>query len=98
MQIFYSPIVFEWDSGNRDKNLKRHAVSDVECEEVFFDHYKKIQKDAFHSGEEPRYLLLGKTREGRLLFLVFTFRGQQVRVISARDLNRQERYLYEKET
>jgi hypothetical protein len=40
--------------------------------------------------------LLGKTDSGRRLFVVFTIRGELVRVISARDMNRNELRSYEK--
>lgn len=87
---------FEWDKGNRGKNLERHGVTDMECEEVFFDPKKKIIKDIKHSQEEGRYILIGQTRFQRLLFVIFTARNNKVRVISARDLNKKEIYLYEK--
>ena len=87
-----------WDAGNRDKNLVRHKVHWQECEEVFFDEAKKIHPDPNHSHAEKRYILLGKTFIGRLLFIVFTIRDKKIRVISARDLGKKERSLYEKET
>ena len=88
-------IEFEWNKGNRDKNLKAHRVSDEECEEVFFDSQKKILKDTLHSVNEKRHILIGKTKLKRLLFLVFTIRKNKIRVISARDLNKKEKQLYE---
>jgi len=93
---FEKIIGFEWDKGNKDKNSK-HKVVDEECEEVFFDKNKKILKDVLHSREEERYILLGKTKKSRLLFLVFTIRKNLFRVISARDLSRKEYKLYENE-
>ena len=89
---------FLWDKGNRDKNWIRHGVYLEECEEAFFDPEKKIFSDALHSGIERRYILLAKTMQKRLLFIVFTIRGRKVRVVSARDLNKKEYHLYEKET
>ena len=97
MIVLVQPISFAWNSGNKNKNLK-HKVNDQECEEVFFDAKKIISKDVRHSHEEERHLLIGKTKRERLLFIVFTLRGNQVRVISARDLNKRERHLYEKAT
>ena len=94
-QVFHKVTGFEWDKGNEMKNLTRHNVLNEECEEMFFDINKKILKDILHSGKEERYLLIGKTKKGRLLFLVFTIRKKLIRVISARDLNRKEYKLYE---
>jgi uncharacterized DUF497 family protein len=94
MIILNKPIEFEWDKGNSGKNWTRHQVIDQECEEAFFDNGKKMLRDVLHSGKEERYMLLGKTKQQRLLFIVFTIRGVKVRVISARDINKKENKLY----
>ena len=78
MIILPGPLEFEWDKGNQGKNLLKHVVSDEECEEVFFDERKKILKDVLHSGKEERYLLLGQTKEKRILFIVFTIRKNKI--------------------
>ena len=88
---------FEWDNWNTDKIYHKHKVEPFECEEVFFDENKVILTDVFHSGKEERYILLGTTKENRLLFVVFTVRVNKVRIISARDINKKERHLYEKQ-
>ena len=95
MIILRSPFQFQWDKGNKNKNYAQHRVNDQECEEVFFDQNKKILKDILHSGREERYILLGQTKAKREVFIVFTMRRDEIRVISARDLNRKERKLYE---
>lgn len=95
MWILPEPIQFEWDHGNYQKNWQLHQVSNQECEEVFFDPHKRLLKDTLHSQNEERYLLLGETRKQRLLFVVFTIRGERVRIVSARDVNKKERPLYE---
>ena len=94
MVVLSEPIQFQWDKGNIDKNLLKHRVANEECEEVFFDENKKLYKDELHSGKEARYILIGKTKLNRLLFIVFTQRRNKVRVISARDLNKKESKLY----
>ncbi len=53
-------------------------------------------EDKRHSEEENRYYALGKTDMGRLLFIVFTIRGKNIRIISARDMNKREKKRYEK--
>jgi hypothetical protein len=91
------PIAFVWDRGNSDKNWHKHGVTNRECEEVFFDPNKQEYPDPNHSTGEPRKIMLGETKKGRVLFLVYTVRNSYVRVISARDLNkRKEASLYEK--
>ena len=97
MRVNYDTRQFEWDSGNSGKNKRKHEVEDWECEEVFFDPRKVTLKDKLHSGKEERFILLGKTRQSRLLYIVFTVRNEKVRVISARDITkRKEIELYEK--
>ncbi len=93
------PAQFEWDDGNKHKNWLTHQVSTTEAEEAFFDPDRRLAKDVIHSTEsETRSILLGKTRKGRLLFIVFTIRGKYIRVISVRDINKKERPLYENRT
>ena len=88
-------LEFEWDKGNTGKN-KKHKVEDFESEEPFFDPCKVTLKDSPHSETEERHILLGKTKKGRLLFIVFTERAGKVRIISARQINKKEVPLYEK--
>jgi hypothetical protein len=85
---------FDWDAGNATKNWLGHAVTQAECEMVFFQDPLLLAPDAAHSGSEPRSYALGRTPLGRELFVVFTMRGSLIRVISARDQSRRERELY----
>jgi len=74
----------------------KHNVNDKETEEVFFDKKRYIFKDKLHSNNEERFRIIGKTKRQRLLFIVFTIRGNKIRIVSARDINKKEVYLYEK--
>ena len=87
---------FEWDEANADKNWERHRVSLEEAEDVFFSEPLIVRSDVGHSRREKRYYALGQTGRGRYLFVAFTIRRSLVRVISARDMNRQERDAYAK--
>jgi len=95
LRVFETAFSFEWDKGNSNKNLIKHKVNNEECEEVFFDRKRRVLKDILHSGKEGRYIILGATKGQRVLFVVFTIRRKSVRVISARDLSKKERKLYE---
>ncbi len=86
---------FEWDQGNINKNLIKHDVENWECEQVFLDERLIILADPEHSIAERRYAAFGRTDAGRLLVVVFTRRGELLRIISARDMNRRERKFYE---
>ena len=85
---------FEWDAGNREKNLK-HGVHASECEQVFFNEPLLILDDARQSVAEDRFAAFGQTDGGRKLVVVYTQRANLLRVISARDMNRKEREFYE---
>ena len=87
---------FNWDDGNARKNEK-HGVSMAEAEQVFFNAPLLLLEDSAHSQQEPRVHALGKTDEGRMLHIAFTLRqtGLLIRVISARDMHRKERAIYE---
>lgn len=87
---------FDWDDGNARKNEK-HGVSMAEAEQVFFNAPLLLSEDAAHSQHEPRIHALGKTDDERTLHITFTLRqsGLLIRVISARDMHRKERAIYE---
>ena len=86
---------FEWDEGNILKNWEKHSVSDLEAEQGFFNQPLLVYSDDQHSESENRWYVLGKTDAQRPLFVVFTLRGTKIRVISARDMSRKERKIYE---
>ena len=86
----------DWDAGNSAKSFQKHGVTCREAEEVFLDHrFIPIGEQYQPQPPEPRYGLLGETREGKLLFVAFTLRGLKIRVISARPMNGRERRFYE---
>ena len=88
---------FEWDHGNGRKSADKHDVSQAEAESVFFNDPLIVVEDARHSEREQRLNALGRTAQNRLLHVPFTFRqnGTMIRVISARDMHRKERKIYE---
>lgn len=90
---------FDWDNGNTRKNDK-HGVSTAEAEQVFFNEPLLLIVDTKHSQGESRYHALGKTDAGRTLHITFTLRkaGESIRVISARNMHKKERTIYEQTT
>lgn len=85
---------FQWDEGNSEKNWIAHRVARAECEQAFLNRPLVVDDDRSHSQYEPRFYALGRTDEGRNLFIVFTVRNDLIRVITARDMNRAERRIY----
>ncbi len=89
---------FDWDEGNVRKSVDKHDVSQSEAEQIFFNQPLLISADEEHIQQEARYHALGMTNDTRLLHITFTLRatGSLLRVISARDMHRKERIVYEK--
>lgn len=88
-------IDFDWDDGNETKNWVKHHVAKAEAEEVFFNTPLLVSEDTQHSQRESRFAALGITNGQRQLTVVFTLRGNKIRVISARDMSKKERATYE---
>ena len=93
--ILGSFVSFQWNQGNSDKNLLKHNVHNWECEQVFFNKPLLVLDDPVHSAAEKRWAGFGKADSGRLLAVIFTKRGNLLRVISARDMNSKEKKFYE---
>ena len=85
---------FEWDTANSEKNWLKHKVTPFECEQIFFNEPLVVAPDEAHSRAEARFYALGRTDSERLLFVVFTIRGNLIRVISARNMSRAEREVH----
>ncbi|MBI2039513.1 BrnT family toxin [Candidatus Microgenomates bacterium] len=87
---------FQWDEANI-AHIAKHNVLPEEAEDIFFDENNIRDEDLQHSSDEERFLIIGKTKRGRLLYQIFTIREDKIRVISSRDINKKEVKLYEKE-
>ena len=86
---------FEWDFGNTTHLWERHQVRPFEAEETMEDSHAIEGPDELHSQEEARFIVIGRTRKGRTLFLVFTARDNHIRILHGRDAKRKEAKLYE---
>jgi len=86
---------FQWDKGNFAKIWQRHRVSPEECEQVFLNQFFYAMPNGEHTtSDEARFKIFGRTQGGRYLSVIFTVRGDLIRVISARDMNRRERRMF----
>ncbi|MBI2337298.1 MAG: BrnT family toxin [Deltaproteobacteria bacterium] len=88
---------FQWDSGNAQKSQHKHQVSCEEAEQIFFNQPLLLLEDPIHSRSEPRMTAFGRNNAGRCLTISFTLRGEFIRIISARPMNRKERKIYEEQ-
>ena len=88
-------MLFEWDPRKAAANRVKHRVSFDEAVTAFADPMQVTEFDSKHSREEDRFVLLGRTRAGRLVVVVHTLRASTVRLISARLARHRERRIHE---
>ena len=89
---------FEWDPQKAKYNKRKHGVSFPEAATVFRDELSITAYDPDHSANEDRYITIGWSEQHRLLMVSHTERGDRIRLISARELTRAEREVYEETT
>jgi uncharacterized DUF497 family protein len=86
---------FEWDPEKARRNVAKHGVAFEEAATAFGDPLSLTILDPDHSVDEDRFILLGQTYTGRLVVIMHTDRGENIRIISARLATRRERKSYE---
>mgnify|MGYP002082968765 CR=1 FL=1 len=86
---------FAWDPIKAASNLRKHAVSFEEAATVFGDPLSETFDDPDHSVGERRFVIVGRSKNDRLLLISHSDDGQTVSIISARELTRSETKLYE---
>ncbi len=90
-------LTFEYHHPKAASNLLDHKISFEEAISIFYDPLASTLPDDEHSYDEQRWIRLGTSSHGRLLFVVYTERDSSVRLISARVANATERRQYEEE-
>ena len=89
---------FEWDEANKARiNFGKHGVRMPEAIPVFDDPYAIAITDDESDPGEQRFVTIGMGAIGRLLVVVYTWRGENLRIISARPAEAHEREQYEAE-
>lgn len=90
-------FTFEWDPRKAAANERKHAVTFDEAAAAFADPFGIVVDDPRHSVDEMRVVLLGHSESSRLLAVMFTERGDRIRLISARKATRREHHQYEED-
>ncbi len=85
---------YEWDPAKARQNLRKHGVDFADAVTVLEDEAALTIRDPF-SEQEQRWITLGMDALGRLLVVVYTWRGDRIRLISARPATPRERRQYE---
>lgn len=88
-------LIFEWDLKKAKNNLGKHGVSFQEASTAFKDTLSLTIDDPLHSNDEKRLVLIGMSYNNRILVIVHTERGDNIRIISARKATKKERKYYE---
>lgn len=88
-------LIFEWDNNKALSNSQKHKVTFDEASTVFKDTLSLTIDDPLHSQDENRLILVGMSYKNRLLVVIHTERGNNIRIISARRASKKERILYE---
>jgi len=87
-------LTFGWDEIKAEDNRKKHKVSFDEAAAIFHDPFSITMPDPDHSVEEERYIDIGCSSDGRLLMVVYTERGNDIRIISCRRATTAEKKVY----
>lgn len=86
---------FEWDNEKEKKNIKKHKISFSAAAKVFADDFRIEILDEEHSEDEERYKVIGKIDNAvTIVLVVYTPRGEKIRIISARKAADAERKMY----
>jgi uncharacterized DUF497 family protein len=86
-------VNYEWDLAKAEDNRRKHRVAFADAVTVFGDPLAITVPDDRHG--EDRFVTIGLDAQGQLLVVVYTWRGQTIRIISARRAGRGERQQYE---
>jgi uncharacterized DUF497 family protein len=87
-------VAYEWDSNKARLNLEKHGIDFVDATGVLEDERALTLRDPY-AGEEERWITVGADSLGRILVVVYTWRGNRIRLISARPATARERSQYE---
>ncbi|MBS1854036.1 MAG: BrnT family toxin [Acidobacteria bacterium] len=87
-------MLTEWDPGKARLNVRKHGISFADAVASLEDEGALTMRDPF-SDDEERWVTMGRDVLGRVLVVVYTWRGESVRLISARKATARERRRYE---
>ena len=88
-------MTYQWDTDKAAANLRKHGIDFADAISVFSDDLAiTIPDERF---DEERFITIGMDAFGRVLVVVYTWRSNEIRLISAREATRRERKQYEEE-
>jgi uncharacterized DUF497 family protein len=84
-----------WDLRKAEANYKKHGVRFSEALPVLEDDYAITITDDESDPGEQRFVSMGTGVKGRVLVVVYSYRGKKIRILSARQAEAHERSQYE---
>lgn len=94
MYVYTNNVDVVWDPEKARLNLKKHGVRFSDAETVLFDPNALTREDMDSEGEQ-RFVTVGMDAGDHILVVVYTYRGEYIRLISARSATKRERMQYE---
>ena len=85
---------FDWDARNAAVNRRKHGIAFADATAVFEDERALTVRDEITGVDATRMLTLRRDAMGRVLVVAYTWRGERIRMISARKATRSERRQY----
>lgn len=92
MKLKVDGLSIEWDTYKNSLNVKKHHISFKDAALVFSDKNRIEIYDELHSDKEDRFIIIGMVEE--ILFVIYTERGESLRLISARIATSSEKEIY----
>ena len=86
-------MMIVWDQGKAAGNIKKHGIAFPDAVSVLEDENALTIED--ENPDESRFVTLGTDAFGRILVVVYTYRGETIRIISARKATKREISRYE---
>ena len=93
MRAYNAGMEFEWDPRKALVNVKKHGVDLADAASVLYDEFAISLPD--DRADEERFVTIGMDAVGRIIVVVYTWRAEGIRLISARKATRTERRVYE---
>lgn len=84
---------FEWDAGKAKANQRKHGMDFADAVSVFSDNLAITVAD--EGSEEERFITIGMDALGRVAVVIYSWRAERIRIISARKATQHERTQYE---
>jgi uncharacterized DUF497 family protein len=85
-------VTYEWDPKKAASNLRKHGIDFADTVIALEDELALTVEDDYQN--EQRFITIGADALGRLLVVVYAFREENIRIISAREATPRERRQY----